>query len=144
VLPDWFETRYEVLPNGCWEWQGSRRDTGYGRCKWNGVLREAHRMSYEHYVGPIPEGLVLDHYKHPQDGCIGPSCCNPAHVRPASRRENTLRSDTPAARQLAQTECVHGHKYTPENTIYDKRGRRNCRICKNARERKRYAERRAA
>lgn len=37
------------------------------------------------------------------------------------------------------THCRHGHAYTPENIVHNGRGRRLCRICKNARERARHA-----
>ena len=76
---------------GCWLWSASistgdsHTGGGYGRL-WNGervVL--AHRLSYEHFVGPVPEGLVLDHL------CETRACVNPVHLEPVSRRENMHR-----------------------------------------------------
>ena len=54
--------QYVVNPvTGCWEWQRALAGTGYGSM-WNGVkIVPAHRHYYERFVGPIPEGLCLDH-----------------------------------------------------------------------------------
>ncbi len=70
----------------CWLWTGYKRG-GYGRLKLEGVLKEAHRVSYEYYVGKIPEGLVIDHL------CRNRSCINPAHLEPVSIAENIQRGD---------------------------------------------------
>lgn len=74
------------LPDACWEWQGTRYAGGYGQC-WD-VARQrnggAHRIAYETLVGPIPEGMDILHT------CDNPPCCNPAHLRPGSHRENML------------------------------------------------------
>lgn len=48
-------------PNsGCWLWLGDIRG-GYGRMRVDGKLVSAHRASYEYHIGPIPDGMVLDH-----------------------------------------------------------------------------------
>jgi hypothetical protein len=96
------------------------RNNGYGM-----LYRHisAHRLSYELLVGPVPEGLVLDHL------CRNRACCRPDHLEPVSRGENVLRGDTIAARKAAQTECTHGHEYTPSNTGRQSNGTRYCRKC---------------
>src|SRR4051794_34806212 len=70
--------------SGCWEWQGGRNRSGYGRTG-TGTVGEtgAHRWFYQHLVGPIPEGLVLDHL------CRNPACVNLAHLEPVTVLENT-------------------------------------------------------
>lgn len=75
---------------GCWEWLLFRDRFGYGKlmCKredgrW--APRQAHRRSYEQHVGPIPEGLVLDHL------CRNRGCINPAHAEPVTNAENLRR-----------------------------------------------------
>ncbi|WP_414654556.1 HNH endonuclease signature motif containing protein [Intrasporangium sp.] len=78
-------------------------------------------------MGPIPEGLVLDHL------CRNRACCNPAHLEPVTIRENILRGE-PANR----THCPHGHAYTPENTRIDN-NMRSCRTCIRERARRRRA-----
>lgn len=121
----------------CWEWRAFRGRDGYGRFhvgrdesgnkkKWN-----AHRVAYELIVGSIPEGLDLDHL------CRNRGCVNPAHLEPVTRRENLMRGETIVAAAAAKTHCVHGHEYTPENTIIDGRGRR-CRECRRLQDKARW------
>jgi hypothetical protein len=45
----------------------------------------AHRWAYEHFVGPIPEGLEIDH------GCFVHACVNPGHLEPVTHQENVRR-----------------------------------------------------
>ena len=97
----------------------------------------AHRMAYTEAKGPIPDGLEIDHL------CRVKTCVNPEHLEAVTRRENMLRQDRIGGR-ARQTECIHGHAYTPENTKRDSCGNRYCRTCHNARERARKAARRAA
>lgn len=108
----------------CWPWQGGKMSTGYGHFTWRGEgLREgvhvAHRIAYELLIGPIPDGLTLDHL------CRNPPCCNPAHLEPVSIRENIQRA------KAARTHCKHGHELTPENTYRKPSSpeRRYCLIC---------------
>ena len=112
-------------PGSCWIWVGSRTSDGYGQFKCDGRLVETHRWAYKRLVGPIPRDRELDHF-----ACDNPPCCNPMHVRPVTRRENALRGDTIPALHLAKTHCIHGHEFTPENTIRNRDGYRRCRECK--------------
>jgi endogenous inhibitor of DNA gyrase (YacG/DUF329 family) len=74
----------KIEGSDCWLWTGSTRG-GYGRFKIATVTQEAHRASYELYVGPIPDGLQLDHL------CRNRSCINPAHLEPVTCAENIRR-----------------------------------------------------
>lgn len=94
----------------------------------------AHRAAYQLQVGPIPDGLVLDHVK--ARGCTSTACINIKHLEPVSRRVNTERGDA----MLQRTHCPKSHEFTEENTyVYvDKRGRtiRYCRACRREAQRK--------
>ena len=121
--------------DGCWLWTGHVGPHGYAR--FDGVAW-AHRWSYEHFVGPIPVGLEIDHL------CRNRSCVNPDHLEPVTRRENLLRGDTFASRNAAKTHCIHGHEFTPANTYVAAGGGRYCRTCRAERERRRKARIRSA
>ena len=135
-LETYFLSKVDQLPNGCWEWTG-RRHHNYGVFMISGINTAAHRWSYERWTGPIGPGLHMDHYRFPQDGCIGPPCVNPNHVRPTTPRENTLRGDTFAARNTAKTHCPQGHPYEGENLRIKSDGRRVCRTCCRVAQRRR-------
>ncbi|MFJ1995270.1 HNH endonuclease signature motif containing protein [Streptomyces asiaticus] len=105
----------------CWLWTGRLNRSGYAEMKVNGRYRMAHRVAYEELVGPIPDGLQLDHL------CRIRHCLNPAHLEPVTSAENTRRSPL---RNEIKTHCKKGHPYSAGNT-YVWRGHRHCRICKS-------------
>lgn len=107
---------------GCWIWTGSRVH-GYGQTSINGHNARAHKLIYEYLVGPVPEGLQLDHL------CRNPLCVNPAHLEPVTARENTLRSTAITAQNAKKTHCKRGHELTEANVIRNARGR-ECAICR--------------
>lgn len=133
-LPPRFWAKVRLDPNtGCLVWIGGRRDSrerygafnvGHGR-----VIRP-HRHAYITLIGPIPEGMELDHYLYP-GRCVGPECI--LHVRPVTHRENRLRGDCVAALNAAKDRCPYGHEYSR-----DARGRR-CHTCVNERRRQKIA-----
>ena len=120
--------------NGCDIWQGAKDRHGYGMVSVGRRPRYVHRLRYEREIGPIPEGGGLDHFVC-DNGAGG--CCNPFHCRPASQRENLLRSNSMAAIHAAKTCCPKGHSLSGENLDRSKlaRGQRECRTCRNARDR---------
>lgn len=123
-----------VGEHGCWLWQGSVFASGYGQIRVGGrqgKLRRVHVVAYEEWIGPVPEGLELDHYRFPA-ACAGPLCTNPEHVRPETHRTNSLRSSSPWAINARKTHCGRGHEFTPSNTYIKRSGTRECRTCKRS------------
>lgn len=105
----------------CWLWIGGHKAAGYGQFLVDRRKVIAHRWSYEHFVGPIPKDLEIDHL------CRNPPCVNPAHLEAVTREEN-------CRRQWAdKTHCVNNHEYTEANTYMwrDRNGYlcRRCRTC---------------
>lgn len=115
----------------CWLWTAAVDKAGYGRFG----DRYAHRYVYELKVGPVPQGLQIDHL------CRVRHCVNPDHLEPVTQRENILRSPiSVAAVNARKTHCPRGHRYS----ILDNRGWRECRPCRNLQYRRRYAEKASA
>jgi len=108
--------------DACWEWTGCRERSGYGSFYMGQRRAYAHRAAYQLLVGPIPDGLQVDHL------CRNRACVRPDHLEPVTQRENILRGASPAAHRAQQTHCLRGHRYEPSTTQW-KRGRRECLIC---------------
>lgn len=118
-----FQTKLTVLPDGCWQWRGHRIRGGYGTFWWNGRKIPAHRFAYEILMGPIPEGLEIDHL------CRNRSCVNPQHLELVTSSENKRRGLQGVLRQ--QSHCKMGHPFDEANTRIDAKGHRTCRVCHN-------------
>lgn len=126
-------------PNGCWLWTAALNRDGYGQFysgRIDGRDRNvgAHRFAYALLVGPIPNGLELDHVR--ERGCRYRHCVNPAHLEPVKGQINKLRGDTLNAANAAKTGCPRGHPYDEANTYITPDGRRDCRTCRSQRSRK--------
>jgi len=99
---------------------------GYGRMaigpRVNSKQVQAHVLSYETNVGPVPDGMVLDHL------CRNKACVNPSHLEAVTIRVNTLRGIGPSALNAKKTSCPVGHEYSGDNLrVFN--GRRICRTC---------------
>lgn len=134
-LPARFRSKVVVDENGCWLWCAYVQPNGYGQYGVgvypNGGMVAAHRHSYLLLVGPIPDGLQLDHL------CRVTRCVNPAHLEPVTARENTLRSDGLCAINARKTHCIHGHPLSGDNLLVAAyRRERICRLCATERSRR--------
>jgi len=78
-----WSSRFEVSKSGCHEWLASRKEGRYGQINMNRQNMGAHRVAYELFVGPIPEGQVVRHVV-----CGNPCCVNPAHLRLGTQGDN--------------------------------------------------------
>lgn len=147
-LVDRIRLATELNGEGCWIWQ-KHTNQGYGVIRVGKKIRKAHRVSYEIHVGPIPDGMKLDHLCHGEavrrglcsggDECPHRACCNPAHLEPVTDAENASRGFNGIQGSVGQgrkTHCPAGHEYTEENTYRrPENGHRTCRACKRIRDR---------
>lgn len=122
----------------CWLWRAKLQNRGYGQFSFNGHAVLAHRFAYELLIGPIPDGLTLDHL------CRAPACVNPLHLEPVTHLENVRRGNAvgprPNARNAnaAKTHCPAGHPYDVTNTYRNAKGDRICRACNRERANRHY------
>lgn len=119
----------------CWLWTASTNTAGYGQFWLDTRQLGAHRVAYEALVGPIPDGLQIDHL------CRVKNCLNPAHMEPVTQRVNLLRGDTVPAANAVKAHCPQGHPYDAANTYHWRRQRR-CRECNRHRQREYMARKR--
>lgn len=124
-----FALQHVVMPNGCWEWTGTKTAGGYGQFTLNGVRTTAHRASYVLHVDEVPPTWHVDHL------CRNRGCVNPAHLEAVTAQENGMRSGNPRLMRKFDTHCQRGHEFTDANTIRKANGTRRCRECANARDR---------
>lgn len=105
-------------PDECWPWTSTPHHTGYGhiRLPHGGPKAQAHRVAYELLIGPIPEGLTLDHL------CMNKLCVNPAHLEPVTAEENSSRY------WRSRNHCKYGHPFEGEN-LKVVEGFRACHTC---------------
>ena len=118
----------------CREWPDKPTSEGYGIFSFEYKRHRAHRAIYELFVGSIPEGMQIDHL------CRNRICVYPPHLEVVTQRENILRGESVCAVHARKTRCIHGHEFTPENTIKKAHGR-NCRRCDILRKRRYKRER---
>ena len=104
-----FEEKY-TKGDGCWEWQAYKDRQGYGRFSIRRVARLAHRISYELYVGKIPDGLCCLHR------CDNPACVRPDHLFLGTQDENVYDRDVKGRGPIGEK---HGSAKLTEEQVMD-------------------------
>ena len=131
-LVPFLQTRITQVGSGCWIWNGSPTNGGYGQCsigRCHGLDRIhwlAHRLAWRVLVNES----VPPHLHH---RCKVRLCVNPDHLEPIEPGVHTK------LHHPLRDVCEAGHPFTAENTYtrIDDRGRQ-CRRCKADRESARY------
>ncbi|MFL5481109.1 MAG: HNH endonuclease signature motif containing protein [Gemmatimonadaceae bacterium] len=125
-----------ITPSGCWEWTRGCDDFGYGQITVGNKTQSVHRMAYQEFIGPIPDGKSVLH------SCDNPPCFNPEHFFLGTQLAN-MRDRNAKGRDnnfwRGRSSCSSGHEYTPANTsIRVRKGRRSrvCLACKRDRQRR--------
>lgn len=132
VPAEWRERFWAKVQCGsaseCWPWTGSRAGE-YGQARLpNGKKALAHRIAYALMIGVIPAGITIDHAE-----CDNPICANPYHLKQATQKQNSLRSESnPLAINARKTHCLRGHLLQDDNLEKSKNGRK-CRECRRGR-----------
>jgi hypothetical protein len=75
--------------SGCLRWPVSRNSKGYGHIKINNRTVGVHRVAYEVWIGPIPQGMEIDHVA--ANGCRHRDCIEPSHLEAVTHAENLAR-----------------------------------------------------
>lgn len=120
--------KYVEFTDSCWLWRGSTTKKGYGQISGEPHTQKrfmAYRWLYEFVVGPIPDGLTLDHL------CRNRGCVRPDHMEAVTNRVNILRGTSWAAVNARKTHCPRGHSLSDSRTtrIDPATGKRICRAC---------------
>lgn len=118
------------VPGRCWNWIARHYPKGYGKFRVDSRMWFAHRWAYEYLVGPIPEGMEIDHL------CRNRRCVNPEHLQPVTGLVNQIRGDL---HHRNKTHCPLGHPYDMAERRPDGGVARRCRTCRNEQARERRA-----
>ena len=150
LLDRWLSKVPDRTEGRCWQWGAGKFSSGYGaisvcRPGKRPQNRPAHLVAYELFIGPVPEGMELDHVCHTQDEscpggkCVHRGCVNPAHLEPVTHLENMRRGRSPAARVARTGMCAKGI-HSMSDAYVREGGGRQCKPCNQASGRARYAK----
>lgn len=139
ALPDVIRRKIDLSANGCWLWNAAVDRRGYGKVRWDGKTRFAHRAVYTLLVGD-PGTASLDHL------CRTPGCVNPRHLDPVTHLVNVQRGIGAATTKTFYANhatCPKDHPLSGEN-LYTHRTKagyinKQCRQCRRDTKRARRA-----
>lgn len=117
--------------NECWIWTGPTNRHGYASVTIDKRTTTVHRVFYEFFVAPIPEGLEIDHL------CRRRGCMNPFHMEAVTHKTNMERAigvgqydrSLPKGPDGRRTHCSRGHALVAGNTFSNGKGGFQCRTC---------------
>ena len=109
-----------VLDDECLIWLGAQNSKGYGSVyAGKGKTLLAHRVVFAEMVGPIEDGMTVDHL------CRNKLCMNIWHMELVTRAENSRRKIE------AQTHCKRGHLLSGDNVrLYTRASGQTSRVCR--------------
>lgn len=109
---------------GCWLWNDGLNPSGYGVLGLKGRNQRAHRVSFEEFNGPIPEGMQVLHR------CDIKSCVNPMHLYVGTVQDNANdRMKAGKGRAPRVEYCKYGH---PTKDLSSRNKWGYCLICYQA------------
>lgn len=120
-----------LIGNECWEWQAACHRHGHGMFALRGRMHYAHRVAWELWYGPVPDGLFVLHR------CDNPPCARPDHLFLGTQTDNMAdafqkgRMVFPVSANGHKTHCPKGHVLDGTKT-YGGSTHRFCRTCKRA------------
>jgi hypothetical protein len=124
------KSRCRILPNGCWEYLGTRNEQGYGFMNYRGKPWGLHRIMLVIAKGQPPTPKHKSCHE-----CDFPPCCNPEHLFWGTQKAN---GEDMAAKGRApkqqNTACPRGHSFVEHGRV-EKNGKRSCRTCERAKTR---------
>jgi hypothetical protein len=148
MTPECFWSKvYRLGIDECWIWKGRTSQIGHGviSTRWKARPYEsAHRFAYKLLVGPIPDALVLDHFRMnpgPRHAVCSRLCVNPSHMGMVTPGENVLRGNSPSAIHARAKTCKRGHSLIPD-TGSTRKGWRRCPTCDREKHAAAYVRRR--
>jgi hypothetical protein len=111
------------METNCIYLKNKPQKNGYVRIRYDGKRYYAHRLAYIQKIGPIKQGMEIDHL------CKNKACVNVKHLEQVTPTINKRRSSCPSGINYKKTHCIRGHEFNIKNTQLHK-GERHCKICK--------------
>jgi len=119
-----------MLRSPCEEWQGVRKDNGYGLIWTGGKHYRAHRLIYQQHHGHTDLNILHD--------CDNRACINMDHLRAGTHQDNAddrvKRGRGKTNGNEEKTHCPQGHAYDEANTLINN-NKKHCKACQRVRAR---------